>query len=148
MDSLRCHWWCWDSCISMVPFFLGVGGCAVSIVPEFFCGLFLNFTKMVSFMHAFWLLPFDLLHCWCLGLIFLKQKVFAIFFLLPCGLLTGRGVTSSWVFYLFAPMKHVLRTYHNYGCRDLLTPYIIDLDHVPNLITFIILGYLMMRGSV
>jgi len=29
-----------------------------------------------------------------------------------------------------------------------VTPYIIDLDHVSNLITFIILGYLMMRGSV
>ena len=118
MDPLRCHWWCWDSCISMVPFFGGVKGCVFSIVLVFCCGLFLNFIKMASFMHAFWFLPFNLLHCWCLGLIFLRLKVFCYIFSFSHGLLTGRGITSSWVFYLFAPIKHVLRTYHNYGCRD------------------------------
>jgi general stress protein CsbA len=47
--------------------------------------------------------------------------------------------------YLYALMNHRLRTYHNYVVA---TSYIIDLDCMSYLITFIIVDYPMMRGSV
>jgi hypothetical protein len=65
-----------DGSLSLFFIFWGV---VVSIVPEFCCGLFLQFTKMPSFMHvSLGCLLLDPVHWWCSRLTFLslKDKVF------------------------------------------------------------------------
>ena len=77
-----------------------------------------------------------------------RLKVLLIFSVSPVGfsaLQSGQGIISSWVLYLYALMNQMLRIYHNFVVA---TPYIIDLDCMSYVITFIIVGYLMMRGSV